>query len=134
MKASFDTETKKLICLFPHEEAYINKGEYLRELSDEETLLLDNGGPFEDSDNGLIKSLNITLFKKQNTRVVLKRLTNEEKILLRSSIDPNVRDAYDSALSEGIISEADPDFELFRILLDSLNIIKDNRWDELLAN
>lgn len=69
----------------------------------------------------------------QSARVVLARLTPAEKAALRACSVPGIQDAYDVALIEGRISEADPDFPAFRAGLDALGIIAAARWPALLA-
>lgn len=73
------------------------------------------------------------VLRKQSTRVVLQRLTPTERAALRACTVPEIEDAYDVALIEGIVSEADPDFPAFRTALDQLGIIAASRWAALLA-
>jgi len=70
---------------------------------------------------------------RQSARTVLERLTTAEKAALRGCTIPAIQDAYDAALIEGVISEADHDFPAFRTALDQLGIISANRWPALLA-
>jgi len=71
--------------------------------------------------------------RKQSARTVLSRLTTDEKAALRACTEPAIRDAYDVALIEGTISEADPDFSAFVGGCDALGIIAASRWAALLA-
>lgn len=70
---------------------------------------------------------------RQSARVVLSRMTDQELAALRACTIPAIVTAYDTALIEGVISEADPDFPSFRTALDQLGIIAASRWHDLLA-
>lgn len=70
---------------------------------------------------------------RQSARVVLARMTTQERAALRACTVPAIQDAYDIALIEGVISEADADFPAFRSALDQLGIIATARWATLLA-
>jgi hypothetical protein len=73
------------------------------------------------------------VLRRQSSRIVLARMTTAERNALRACPVPEIQDAYDIALIEGAISEADTDFPAFRTALDQLGIISASRWNDLLA-
>jgi hypothetical protein len=70
---------------------------------------------------------------RQTTSVVINRMTSDEKAAIRACTVPQIMDAYDVALSEGIISEADLRFPTFRDALHGLGVVNSARWATLLA-
>lgn len=75
----------------------------------------------------------VSTHRSQSARVVLARLTPAERAALRACTVPAIQDAYDIALIEGTVSEADADFPAFKVALDQLGIIAAARWEALLA-
>lgn len=71
--------------------------------------------------------------RKQNGATVIRRLTDAEIVALNNSTHPAAVRAKMLAMSEGLISEADPDFSALTDALDALGIIAASRWDALLA-
>lgn len=70
---------------------------------------------------------------RQSARVVLDRLTNTELNALRDSTNILAIRSLETARIEGVISEADPDFESMKNGLNALGIILSPRWADLLA-
>lgn len=72
---------------------------------------------------------------KQSARVVLDRLTTQERAALHTARQSSAElDAFVlKAVSEGVISEADPEFDAAVTALDAAGIIAANRWATLLA-
>lgn len=71
--------------------------------------------------------------RRQETRVVLDRLTPTEDAALFGSENLAVKKLLAKATSEGAIRDDDPDFPAARAGLDALGIIAADRWDALLA-
>lgn len=73
--------------------------------------------------------------RKQSTRLVLERLTNAERDALHAARYASAElDAFVlKAISEGAISDADPEFSAAVSALDAAGIIAANRWAALLA-
>jgi hypothetical protein len=64
---------------------------------------------------------------------IIRRLTDAEVLALNGSVHPAAVRAKMLAMSEGLVSEADPDFAALTAALDGLGIIAAARWNELLA-
>lgn len=77
----------------------------------------------------------IPTIRKQSARVVLDRLTTQERAALHTARQSSAElDAFVlKAVSEGVISEADPEFAAAVTALDAAGIIAANRWPALLA-
>ena len=73
--------------------------------------------------------------RKQSARVVLDRLTTQERAALHTARQSSAElDAFVlKAVSEGTIIEADPEFAAAVTALDAAGIIAANRWAALLA-
>ena len=71
--------------------------------------------------------------RTQSGATVIRRLTDAEIVALDSSSHPAAIRAKMLAQSEGVISEADPDFTALTGALDQLGIIASDRWEVLLA-
>ena len=73
--------------------------------------------------------------RKQSARVVLDRLTTQERTALHAARQSSAElDAFVlKAVSEGAISEADPEIAAAVTALDAAGIIAANRWAALLA-
>jgi hypothetical protein len=75
----------------------------------------------------------ISTARYQSGATVIRRLTDEEVVALDASRHPAAIRAKMLAQSEGVISEADPDYAALTGALDALGIIDLDRWTELLA-
>ena len=77
----------------------------------------------------------IPTIRKQSARVVLERLTTQERATLHTARQSSAElDAFVlKAVSEGAISEADPEFTAAVTALDAAGIIAANRWTALLT-
>ena len=77
----------------------------------------------------------IPTIRKQSARVVLDRLTTQECAALHTARQSSAElDAFVlKAVSEGVISEAAPEFAAAVTALDAAGIIAANRWPALLA-
>ena len=74
----------------------------------------------------------VSTARYQSGATVIRRLTDNELVALDASSHPAAIRAKMLAQSEGVISEADPDFAALTGALDSLSIIDANRWTDLL--
>ena len=74
----------------------------------------------------------VSTVRYQSGATVIRRLTDNELVALNASSNPAAIRAKMLAQSEGVISEADPDFAALTGALDSLSIIDANRWTDLL--
>ena len=70
---------------------------------------------------------------RQETRIILDRLTNAERAALFGSTHTDIRTLVAKALATGAIRDDDPDFPAAVAGLAALNIIAANRWTALLA-
>ena len=75
----------------------------------------------------------VSTARYQSGATVIRRLTDNELVALDASSNPAAIRAKMLAQSEGVISEADPDFAALTGALDALGIIDTGRWPELLA-
>ena len=77
----------------------------------------------------------IVVIHKQSSRVVLDRLTAQERAALHTARQSSAElDSFVlKAVSEGVISEAAPEFAAAVTALDAAGIIAANRWPALLA-
>lgn len=75
----------------------------------------------------------VTTTRQQSGATVIRRLTDAEIVALDASRHPAAIRAKMLAQSEGVISEADPDFAALTAALDALGIIAAARWPALLA-
>jgi hypothetical protein len=71
--------------------------------------------------------------RRQETRVIINRLTDAERAALFGSTNTGIRTLVAIALATGVIQEDDPDFAAGVAGLDALGIIAASRWDALLA-
>lgn len=71
--------------------------------------------------------------RRQETRVVISRMTEEERAALFGSNNTQVRTLVAMALATGTISDADPDYATGVAGLAALGIIASSRWPALLA-
>jgi hypothetical protein len=71
-----------------------------------------------------------TTFRRQDTDVILARLTEAETVALFSSADPRVKALIAKATATGGIRDDDPRFPQARTLLAALGIIAFGRWDD----
>jgi hypothetical protein len=69
----------------------------------------------------------------QFASIIMDRLTEQEREALMSSDTWQVRWLLNKTVANQAISDADPDFALGVMLLDQLNIISEDRWDDLLV-
>jgi hypothetical protein len=75
----------------------------------------------------------VTTALRQTGATVIRRLTDAELVALDASRHPAAIRAKMLAQSEGLISQADPDFAGLTAALDALGIIRADRWPTLLA-
>lgn len=71
--------------------------------------------------------------RRQETRVILDRLTTGERAALFGSTNTDVRTLVAKALATGAIRDDDPDFPAAVAGLDALGIVASSRWETLLT-
>lgn len=71
--------------------------------------------------------------RRQETRIVLDRLTDPERAALFDSSNTGVRTLVAKALATGAIRDDDPEFSAAVAGLDALGIVASSRWEALLA-
>lgn len=71
--------------------------------------------------------------RRQDTRIVLDRLTEPERAALFGSTHTGIRTLVAKALATGAIRDDDPEFAAAVAGLDALGIVASSRWEALLA-